>query len=194
MSTKKKISEKASKKSLTKETGFEKCIIYMLTNNINDDTYIGSSVRTQKERFAQHIQDSYRYPKRKVYKSFVKVGRDNVNMDILEKLSCHNEYELLARERYWTDKYKPNLNTCKINKVSYDEETLETTVHTEFLKKTTEKKTSEREDKERAKVKQDIKGMTSKETMDYFNKMRDETHQMMGSFGSLNVSKSKHKK
>ena len=147
-------------------------------------------------RFKEHIDKSYIYPKRRLYKSFIEVGRDNVNMDILEKLSCENEYDLVARENYWTNKYKPNLNKCKINKASIDEETLKTVIHTEYLKKPKKEEPSEqeqREQKEQSKVKNDIKTMNSKQTMDYFNKMRDETHKMMGAFAGLNVSKKNSK-
>lgn len=168
----------------SEKTGYENCIVYMISNLVNDDTYVGSSKQTKKARFKQHMQQSYIHPRRRLYKSFIEVGRENVNMDILEKLSCKNEYELAARENYWTHKYKPVLNTCKINKATIDEDTLETIIHSEYITKG-KKKEKYKEDPEVAKVRKDIKNMTSEEKTQHFDKLRDEL------FNQLNNAKSK---
>jgi len=167
----------------SKKTGFENCIIYHITNSVNDDTYIGSSKHTKEKRFKQHMEKSYKYPKRPLYKSFIEVGRDNVNMDILEEFSCDNEYDLVARESHWIKKYKPNLNKCKINKVSVDEETQKTVIHTQYITKKKQKEIK-KEDPEVTKVKQDIKNMTSEQKTEHFNKLRD---QLLNQFSTISI-------
>lgn len=87
--------------------------IYKITNIINNKSYIGSSVdiytrwREHKRRSkckSEWTKDVYESP---LYRSFRKNGLENFTFEIIEEVSPNN---LLEREQYWYDYYKPEYN------------------------------------------------------------------------------------
>ncbi len=85
--------------------------IYKLTNNVNDEIYIGSTCCPLWSRIGQH-----RYVAKngnrtsKLYNLINQIGGSNFDIVLLEAVSCTNKSELYQRERYHIDLLKPTLN------------------------------------------------------------------------------------
>lgn len=84
--------------------------IYKITNKKNNHCYIGSS-KDIYNRWRNHKQ-THNNPKRKeygykLYSAMRSYGIENFNFEILEE--CDNN-QLLDRERYWYNYYKPEYN------------------------------------------------------------------------------------
>ena len=79
--------------------------IYKITDNTNDNIYIGSTCKTLEERLSRHKYD---------YKSFLKglynntrsfdiIKNNDYKIDLLENCQIKTKQELLARERYYIE-------------------------------------------------------------------------------------------
>ncbi len=93
------------------------CGIYKITNNINNNCYIGSSVDIYK-RWREHRARSEintRWYKNTYYNhlycAFRKYGRDNFTYEIIEIVNDINN--LLVKEQYWYDYYSPQYNKMR---------------------------------------------------------------------------------
>lgn len=86
--------------------------IYKIKNIINGSLYIGSSVNLKK-RFKDHLRllKQNKHHSIKMQNSWNKYGEDNFVFEILEY--CKKD-ELLVKEQFFLDTYKPNLNICKV--------------------------------------------------------------------------------
>jgi high-affinity Fe2+/Pb2+ permease len=81
--------------------------IYKLVNDIDDKIYIGSTVSTLAKRKGQHKGKRESNPKNK---HLNEIGWDTVVIVLIELYPCNSKDELHARERYWIDELKPELN------------------------------------------------------------------------------------
>ena len=99
------------KKDILKENE-GKSGIYMLTNKITKDTYIGQSTDLKK-RFTNYFNISYLKSKNNliISRALIKYGYSNFSVSILEY--C-NKTDLLKREQYYFDKLNPQYNILKI--------------------------------------------------------------------------------
>ena len=82
---------------------FTKAKIYKITNDYNDDVYIGSTCNTLCKRYSQHkcrtkSDDRKDYP---LYKLMNDIGCNRFRIDLLEDFPCNDKYELLQREGKW---------------------------------------------------------------------------------------------
>lgn len=109
-------------KQLTEQTGY----IYKITNSVNDQIYIGSTMRESVDkRFAEHIDSVFHSKSGKLYK-FVQNSDADMKMEIVESVNFYHKMELLLIEDYWIWKYKSReygLNTIcntKITKIVND--------------------------------------------------------------------------
>jgi group I intron endonuclease len=86
--------------------------IYMLTNKLTNDIYIGQSADISK-RFKNYFNLSYIKSKDsfKISKALIKYGYSNFSVTILEY--C-DKSDLLAREQYYFDKLNPQYNILKM--------------------------------------------------------------------------------
>ncbi len=75
--------------------------IYLITNLINDNKYVGQTVMQLNKRWLAHIQESKTYSERPLYRAINKYGIENFKIKILEE--C-NEDVLSDREIYWIEK------------------------------------------------------------------------------------------
>ena len=57
-----------------------------------------------------HKRDAKRSPEQPVYKHLNGVGWENVEIVLIESFPCKSKTELHARERYWIETMKPELN------------------------------------------------------------------------------------
>jgi group I intron endonuclease len=84
--------------------------IYLITNLINDNKYVGQTVMQLNKRWLAHIQESKTNTERPLYRAINKYGIENFKVKILEE--C-NEDILSEKEIYWIDKletYKKGYN------------------------------------------------------------------------------------
>lgn len=78
--------------------------IYKIQNLINDNVYIGQTVKTVEKRFQQHRNnyDKPYFSQLTLYKAFKKYGLENFSFEVIEE--TENE-KLDEREKYWIDYY-----------------------------------------------------------------------------------------
>lgn len=84
--------------------------IYLITNTITNEKYIGQTTHSPYVRFAEHIKDCKRFSERKLYSNMAQYGIDNFIIELLE--NCEPE-QLNEREIYWIatlDTYNNGLN------------------------------------------------------------------------------------
>ena len=95
------------KKIILKEN-INKSGIYMLTNKITNDIYIGQSIDISK-RFKNYFNLSYVISKKSfiISRAIIKYGYSNFSLTILEY--C-NKSDLLKREQHYFDKLNPKYN------------------------------------------------------------------------------------
>lgn len=74
--------------------------IYKITNLLNNQCYIGQTVRPYKDRWAEHKRDRFKEPycNWPLYRMLNKVGLDNISWEVIEEIP--NE-QLNDREQYW---------------------------------------------------------------------------------------------
>ena len=79
--------------------------IYKITDNSNDNVYIGSTCKTLNERLLQHKYDYKRFLKGLFpsVKSFDIIKNDDYNIELLENCDIKTKQELIARERFFIE-------------------------------------------------------------------------------------------
>ena len=93
---------------------YTKCLMYKLICD-EDPTflYIGHTTNWTKRK-ALHKSECVIYPHRKVYQKIRKLGGwENIKMIWIEDYPCNNNREGEAREQYWMDTLKSNMNTIR---------------------------------------------------------------------------------
>ena len=80
--------------------------IYKIVDNTNNNVYIGSTCKTLKLRLSGHVSNYKRYLKGKYSNttSFDIIKNNDYEILLVESFPCDYKDELLARERYWTNK------------------------------------------------------------------------------------------
>lgn len=94
-------------------TKFKKGKMYKLTNTIDDELYVGSTIQTLKQRMYNHNKHRKKKSHWKVYKHLNQIGWGNVSIELIEDYPCNSKKKLLKRERYWKDKLNSKLNERK---------------------------------------------------------------------------------
>lgn len=86
--------------------------IYMLTNKLIEDTYIGQSIDISK-RFKIYLNPSYlkRSSCYKISRALIKYGYSNFSLTILEYCDKSN---LLIKEKDYFEKLNPQYNIIKL--------------------------------------------------------------------------------
>ncbi len=82
---------------------FGKGKIYKITNDFNDDVYVGSTCDTLIKRFSSHKQsrkDKTKYHK-PLYKLMNEIGFERFRIDLIEDCPCDDKYQLRQREGYF---------------------------------------------------------------------------------------------
>lgn len=99
--------------------------VYMITNLINDRSYIGSSKQLEKRIYEHIYASTYKKHKQynsKLYKDIRKYGIDNFDISILEEID--DDLDLRAREQYYITLLKPYYNNMKSSCMTNREEYL----------------------------------------------------------------------
>lgn len=101
-----------SKKKEILDENIGKSGVYMLTNKLTGDIYVGQSMDISK-RLKNYFNVSYIKSKKgfRISRALIKYGYSNFSLTILEY--C-NVSDLLVREQYYFDKLEPQYNILKI--------------------------------------------------------------------------------
>jgi hypothetical protein len=77
--------------------------IYKITNDYNDEVYVGSTCDTLIKRFSCHKSHSNNPKKmnRPLYALMREIGTERFAIYLIEEFSCVNKYELNQREGHW---------------------------------------------------------------------------------------------
>jgi group I intron endonuclease len=91
---------------------YQKGKIYKITNDYNNDVYVGSTCDTLVKRFSHHKNSIYITAKnnRPLYKLMKEIGRKRFVIYLIEDFPCNNKYELERREGYWQKELNSVLN------------------------------------------------------------------------------------
>ena len=92
---------------------YSKGKIYKITNDYNDEIYVGSTCNTLVKRFIQHkskrkSEDLVHKP---LYKLINEIGFDRFRIELIENFPCDDKYQLRQREGYWI-RQLGNMNRC----------------------------------------------------------------------------------
>jgi hypothetical protein len=77
--------------------------IYKITNDRNDDVYIGSTCDTLVKRFSYHKRgrNSLKRDNHPLYSLMKEIGTERFAIYLVESYPCENKYELGQREGFW---------------------------------------------------------------------------------------------
>jgi excinuclease UvrABC nuclease subunit len=86
--------------------------VYMWVNTINNNKYVGSSKDLQR-RFSAYYSVAYltKYNTIIIHRALLKYGYSAFSLSILEYCA---EEDLISREQYYIDLYKPKYNILKL--------------------------------------------------------------------------------
>ncbi|QMS79568.1 hypothetical protein IIV6-T1_021 [Invertebrate iridescent virus 6] len=92
--------------------------IYAIENNLNDEVYIGSTLRTIEERFSEHKASARRRPTCTFHKFMSLHGIEHFKIIELKKIEVNSFFELQALEESYIRDYG-SLNTINgVNKAA----------------------------------------------------------------------------
>ncbi len=86
--------------------------IYRITNNINDEIYIGQTTKHPISRLGRHISSAYSSPTNQLHEAIKEYGFKNFDIEILE--DSIDKKDLRKKEQYYIDKYNPAYNNYMI--------------------------------------------------------------------------------
>lgn len=98
-------------KSRILEENNKKCGIYRLTNITNNKTYIGSAIDIRKRLWVYYNTKLLARYNMAIYKAILKYGYANFSLEILEYCDPQN---IIAREQYYFNIFRPEYNILKI--------------------------------------------------------------------------------
>ncbi len=80
-----------------------KAKIYKITNDYNDDIYVGSTCDLLTKRFSAHKRERNcaKRTNSKLYSLMREIGTERFCIYLIEEFPCDNKYELSQREGYW---------------------------------------------------------------------------------------------
>ena len=82
---------------------FSKGKIYKITNDFNDDVYVGSTCDTLVKRYSYHkfsLNDT-KVNKRPLYNLMNEIGFERFRIELIENFSGNDKYQMRQREGYW---------------------------------------------------------------------------------------------
>jgi group I intron endonuclease len=93
---------------------YSNSVIYKISNNVDDNFYVGSTKNKLCKRKAIHHYFTKTRGKSKLYEHMRRIGFENCKIEVLEQYACEDKQALLNRERYWIEHLKPTLNTNRV--------------------------------------------------------------------------------
>ena len=104
-------------------TDYSKSKIYIITNSINEETYVGSTTESLKSRLYHHICNSKNRPgnNNKLYEHMSKHSTDAFSISLLEEYPCKSKADLELKEaEYIKQQGTLNLIVPKRTKTQWD--------------------------------------------------------------------------
>lgn len=86
-------------------------LVYIITNNLTNDTYIGKTTKTLNERFNKHCQNAKNNSQTYFHRAIRKYGKKSFSLKVLENLEPTDNID--EREIFWISKLKPTYNMTK---------------------------------------------------------------------------------
>ena len=82
---------------------FSKGKIYKITNDFNDDVYVGSTCDELNKRMNIHKYKANGNERSHlpIYKLMNEIGFNRFRIDLIEDCPCNNIYDLRKKEGYW---------------------------------------------------------------------------------------------
>ena len=102
---------------MKKDLDWTKGKIYKMTNTVNSDIYVGSTVTSLIMRQYGHNHAAEKGHESKLYTFMREFGLLNFKIELLENCNVTTRMGLLEREQFWINKLQPTLNTNGV--VSY---------------------------------------------------------------------------
>ena len=90
---------------------FTKAKIYKITNDFNNDVYIGSTCNILTKRFSHHKAVISTEQHRPLYKLMAEIGFERFRIELIENYPCKDKYELRQREGHYI-REMGTLNIC----------------------------------------------------------------------------------
>ena len=90
---------------------FTKGKIYKITNDFNDDIYVGSTCNILTKRFSHHKAIISTEQQRPLYKLMAEIGFERFRIELIENYPCKDKYELRQREGHYI-REMGTLNIC----------------------------------------------------------------------------------
>ena len=107
---------------------FNKSKIYKITNDYNDEIYIGSTCNTLIKRFINHKSDSKKEhcKNKQIYKLMNQIGFERFRIELIEEYVCQDKYQLRQREGHFIREIGTlNKNIAGRTKQEYQKENYE---------------------------------------------------------------------
>ena len=82
---------------------YKKGKIYKITNDFNDEVYVGSTCDTLIKRFSSHKRGrtSEQLKHKPLYTLMNEIGHERFRIQLIEEYSCEDKYQLTQREAYF---------------------------------------------------------------------------------------------
>jgi len=80
---------------------FSKGKIYKITNDYNDDVYVGSTCDTLVKRFSSHKSHKKQNMNKKLNILINEIGIERFRIELIENYPCEDKYQLRQREGFW---------------------------------------------------------------------------------------------
>ena len=96
---------------------FTKGKIYKITNDFNNDIYIGSTCNILTKRFSHHKAVISTEQQRPLYKLMAEIGFERFRIELIENYPCKDKYELRQREGHYI-REMGTLNICVAGRTS----------------------------------------------------------------------------
>ena len=92
---------------------FQEAKIYKITNDFNDDVYVGSTCNSLVKRYSGHKSEAnhHNYKHRPLYKLMNEIGFNRFRIQLIENYPCSDKYEMRQKE----GEYIRQFGTLNIN-------------------------------------------------------------------------------
>ena len=97
---------------------FGKGKIYKITNDYNDEVYVGSTCDLLTKRFSNHKHslNNTKKKNRPLYKLMNEIGFERFRIELIEEYPCQDKYQLRQREGHFIREIG-TLNKILLNKL-----------------------------------------------------------------------------
>ncbi len=80
---------------------YSKGKIYKISNDFNNDIYVGSTCDLLSKRFSAHKKKMSYKPSYPLYKLMIEIGWERFRIDLIEEVPCEDIYDLRQKEGKW---------------------------------------------------------------------------------------------